>query len=1090
MKKILLLFIIILNFQSFAQCPTVDIGPPSALFCTSQPLQLTATNNPLIASDFVGMFTPSNWILSNNNANYVHTVNFNPNLTSFTLYQGTNIAQNQSVISKILNTPNTAVTVSFDWTFSQNYGGDGEVSHCNVIANGATTQLDNFTGSTTISPRSGSMTINLVAGQQFGFNISNDVNYATNSNLIISNFKVTAPIVYDVWTATNGGFIVGSPNQTTVNFTSSGTYTYTGYTSNAVCTVTDSIDVTINASNTQTQNIDACASYTWSQNGQTYTNSGTYSYLENCTNYILNLNITPQTTNDTTLLVCLSYTWPINNQTYTTSGTYTAVVGCVTNVLTLVINNVIPPTPTAQDVQTFNISSNATVSDLVAVGLNGQNGINWYNSPTSTIILPTTQLLTNGTIYYASVINNKCESLRKAVTVTINNLTVDVGASQVTNCENSVQSLNAVITDSYSVNVTGFTGLYQPSNWTLTNTNTNGNVNHPDANTLVFTGGNSGTNSTENSYYTITPPVVSTISFSYTFNNIPDAISDKPYIKIGNNNPILLSGFSQFGSGNQSGTMTLSVDAGATFSFIMFTLNNNSSAPGAILTITDFTVTPSAVPITSTVWTTYNGGTISGSTTSVSAIPLTSGTYTFTAINGLGFSATDSVDLTISPAVANTTDITSCDSYTWANTGQTYTQSGTYTGTTTNCVTEKLNLTITPITYNTTILTACDSYVWNNQTYTQSGTYFGLTTNCVTEKLILSVNQGTSTTITANACGSYYWSETDDTYTSSGNYSTLNGCETRTLNLTITPSTENTTSIAECNNYYWANINTTYTQSGIYTGSTTNCVTEKLNLTILPLTQSVITITECETFTWANTGQTYTQSGIYTGLTSNCNTEMLDLTITGTSGTTFFVNGCDSYTWAINGQTYSQTGFYPYLHTPGNGCTDYYLNLTMNNTPTITGNSTQSIPSTGTVGDIVVLPSNVVWYLTEADALSSSNAILNSFPITTSSTYYAVANNGTCASTPFLVNVNLLSNQDFDTTNFSFYPNPTNVIVNIKYSKEISHITVTNLLGQQLVDKEFNSSEVQIDLSSFPTSAYFIKVIADGKEKVFKVIKE
>jgi len=49
--------------------------------------------------------------------------------------------------------------------------------------------------------------------------------------------------------------------------------------------------------------------------------------------------------------------------------------------------------------------------------------------------------------------------------------------------------------------------------------------------------------------------------------------------------------------------------------------------------------------------------------------------------------------------VANTsvtTTVTAASSYTWANNGQTYTASGVYTGTTTNCVTQMLNLTILP----------------------------------------------------------------------------------------------------------------------------------------------------------------------------------------------------------------------------------------------------------------------------------------------------------------------------------------------------------------------------------------------------------
>ena len=50
--------------------------------------------------------------------------------------------------------------------------------------------------------------------------------------------------------------------------------------------------------------------------------------------------------------------------------------------------------------------------------------------------------------------------------------------------------------------------------------------------------------------------------------------------------------------------------------------------------------------------------------------------------------------MTITAPSDNVTTISQCGSYTWANNGQTYTTSGIYTGSTTNCVTEKLDLTI------------------------------------------------------------------------------------------------------------------------------------------------------------------------------------------------------------------------------------------------------------------------------------------------------------------------------------------------------------------------------------------------------------
>ena len=95
-----------------------------------------------------------------------------------------------------------------------------------------------------------------------------------------------------------------------------------------------------------------------------------------------------------------------------------------------------------------------------------------------------------------------------------------------------------------------------------------------------------------------------------------------------------------------------------------------------------------------------------------------------------------------SGSITNITTISACDTYTWANNNQTYSASGTYTGPTTNCVTEQLNLTINPIIINTTTITACGSYNWanNSQTYTSSGTYTGTTTNCVTQVLNLTIN--------------------------------------------------------------------------------------------------------------------------------------------------------------------------------------------------------------------------------------------------------------------------------------------------------------------------------------------------------------
>ena len=286
-----------------------------------------------------------------------------------------------------------------------------------------------------------------------------------------------------------------------------------------------------------------------------------------------------------------------------------------------------------------------------------------------------------------------------------------------------------------------------------------------------------------------------------------------------------------------------------------------------------------------------------------------SGTYNGTTTNCV----TEILDLTITPSTTNTTPTSACGTYTWANNGQTYTASGIYSGTTTNCITEILNLTITPSTSNTTLISACGTYTWlnNSQTYTVSGVYSGTTTNCVTETLNLTIIPNTTNTTLISACGTYTWLNNGQTYTASGTYTgTTTNCVTQAIDLTIIPSTINTTPIGACGTYTWPNNGQTYTASGTYSGTTTNCITETLNLTITPSTTNTTPISACGTYTWANNGQTYTTSGVFNGTTSNCITQVLNLSITPNSSFTSSVSECDSYTWLNNGQTYTASGIF------------------------------------------------------------------------------------------------------------------------------------------------------------------------------------
>ncbi|WP_310556814.1 T9SS type A sorting domain-containing protein [Flavobacterium sp.] len=144
-----------------------------------------------------------------------------------------------------------------------------------------------------------------------------------------------------------------------------------------------------------------------------------------------------------------------------------------------------------------------------------------------------------------------------------------------------------------------------------------------------------------------------------------------------------------------------------------------------------------------------------------------------------------------------------------------------------------------------------------------------------------------------------------------------------------------------------------------------------------------------------------------------------------------------------------------------------------------------------TISDILINPTNAVWYSTLSNALAGTNSLPSTTIITDGSTYYAVNIVGSCSSAPLAVTVTFtLGKSEFNDFNFRYSPNPTTSILNISYSNNISDIIVTNILGQQIIKMNSSSNRVQLDLSSIPNGTYFVKVISENKEKIVKVIKQ
>jgi Secretion system C-terminal sorting domain/Cleaved Adhesin Domain len=89
-----------------------------------------------------------------------------------------------------------------------------------------------------------------------------------------------------------------------------------------------------------------------------------------------------------------------------------------------------------------------------------------------------------------------------------------------------------------------------------------------------------------------------------------------------------------------------------------------------------------------------------------------------------------------------------------------------------------------------------------------------------------------------------------------------------------------------------------------------------------------------------------------------------------------------------------------------------------------------------------------------------------------------------------LTDTSLLATDTFSSANFKFYPNPAKEVLNMSYDKNITSVSIMNLLGQVVLTNSVDNKEAKIDMSSLTTGTYMVKVFADNEVKTIKVIKE
>lgn len=694
------------------------------------------------------------------------------------------------------------------------------------------------------------------------------------------------------------------------SYTKSGTYEHLGRTRFG-CDSLVILHLSLGKSDSSSIDVSACESYTWNLNGQTYNQSGQYESKtlgqDGCdSTIILNLEILESSSSSESVTTCKQYTWPANGQTYTQSGTYqhtkTNAAGCDSLMqLDLIL------------LESESISENVSLCDQNQYTW-PVNGLSYSSSGTYQAVF--TNRFNCDSTHILNLTFNKSEdvSINHAAcnqyTWPTNNQSYTQSGSYVANLKNrfgcdSTVTLNLTINRDRSATQT--VDACENYYWSATNRNYNSSGTFR---TVIPT--QAGCDSSVTLKLTIHKPT------SY-----PSSVTlcDQSY-----NWPETGQTYTQSGSYQKIYTDQYGCDS---IRVLNLNIYSSNSSLEEVTTCESY----------------YWSATQQSYTQS--------GQYSTVLSNQYGCDSTANLNLTIHYNNTGFENVEACDNYFWTATGQTYTQSGSYTSTLANqygCDSlATLNLIIHPSNGSSQAATSCDSYLWpeNGITYNQSGTYTHTLQNqfgCDSIiRLNLTIHKSNSGTESHSVCESYTWPANGVTYTQSGSYSTMlknqYGCDsTANLDLTVSYHNSGQESITACDRYFWSATGQNYVNSGTYTAQLTNkdgCdSTATLNLTINRSNGSFQSQIACDSYQWPENGQSYSQSGTYTHTLQNqfgCDSLItLDLQINRSTASTRFITQCDDpYTWDANGLTYQTSGTYYHTLTNQVGC-DSTLTLNLN----------------------------------------------------------------------------------------------------------------------------------------------------------------